>query len=293
MRSFLVKTFLFILGAGILIFLSSLIFSNTLLNIIWPESNEIQDKKGLFIWGDSQVYRGIDLEVLEKKNNVTIYSSAIHGAGVYDFLIFTEKVPKNSRVIIALSRPTQIRPKQLDYNRSGLSLSALEILYTNNYRFSELNQIIQNNKSIVNIFKNRSELFKYNDSIVYLEPMSRLIKAHKQIPDFLLDKQEIYLTGIKNLNSKGCNIIFMEFPYHPNLAKLEAKSKIKKETEKFKQKVFHLYSKIKLDSLDLNNDRQKMHDLTHLNQEGAKEVSIFLSPILKQNEKARFIKVKY
>ena len=293
MRSFLVKTFLFLAGAGILVFVSSLIFSNTLLNIIWPESNEVQDKKGLFIWGDSQVYRGIDLEVLEKKNHATIYSSAIHGAGVYDFLIFTEKVPKNSRVILALSRPTQIRPKKLDYNRSGLSLSALEILYKNNYTLSELIQIIQNNKSIVKIFKNRSELFTYNDSIVFLEPMSRFIKAYKQIPEFIYDKQEIYLTGIKKLNSKGCKIILIEFPYHPNLAKLEAKSKIKSETEKFKQKILHLYPKIKMDSLDLNNDRQKMHDLTHLNQEGAKEVSIFLSPILKQNEQATFIKVKY
>lgn len=85
----------------------------------------------------------------------------------------------------------------------------------------------------------------------------------------------------------------MEFPYHPNLAKLEAKSKIKNETENFKSKVFHLFPKIKIDSFDLKNDRQKMHDLTHLNKEGAQDVSFFLSPILKQNEKAIFIKVKY
>ena len=50
-------------------------------------------KNTLFIWGDSQTYQGLDLDVLKSNTDRAILSSAVHGAGVYDFLIFTELVP--------------------------------------------------------------------------------------------------------------------------------------------------------------------------------------------------------
>ena len=100
------------------------------------------------------------------------------------------------------------------------------------------------------------------------------------------------MLSYKNLKNKGCKIIFIEFPYHPILNKIESKSDIKNKTNQFKKRVQQLYGKVKIDSIELNNDRQKMHDLTHLNEEGAREVSSYLASIIKQNEIATFITIK-
>ena len=63
-------------------------------------NHSFSDKNAIFIWGDSQAYHGIDLEELSAITNKNIYSSAFHGAGVYDFLLFTERISPNSKVIV-------------------------------------------------------------------------------------------------------------------------------------------------------------------------------------------------
>ena len=67
-----------------------------------------------------------------------VFTAAQHGAGVYDFLVFTERVPKNAIVVVALSKLVQLRRLKKDRNRSGLSFWALKVLYSNNYSIEEL-----------------------------------------------------------------------------------------------------------------------------------------------------------
>ena len=70
-----------------------------------------KDIDACYLWGDSQIYQGIDISYLNAYGSRKYYSSAQHGAGVYDFLVFTETVPKKSRVIISISHPALIRKK--------------------------------------------------------------------------------------------------------------------------------------------------------------------------------------
>ena len=89
---------------GILGFLSFHFLANIYLN-------KTNADNSLYIWGDSQIYRGLDLEKLNKLTRKNIHSAAVHGAGIYDFLVFTEIVPHNSDVLLAISKPVQIRKK--------------------------------------------------------------------------------------------------------------------------------------------------------------------------------------
>jgi hypothetical protein len=252
--------------------------------------NESKDFKAIYIWGDSQTYRGIDLKLLSKKTNRKCYSLAIEGAGVYDFMVFTEKVPSYSQVIVSLSKPAQIRNKLIDFNRSGFSFKAIYTLYKNNYSIQELIEIFKNNKNL--LFSSYSSLYPYNDSIIFSEPLSIFREGYKTVPNYLLDKQNIYLEGIKKLKEKKCKIIFIEFPFHSILREIEDKSPIKVKTQNFNKRVIKLFDRINIDTFDLNNNKQKMHDLTHMNELGAKEVSESLFKIMNsisRKEKVDFL----
>ena len=106
-------------------------------------------ENALFIWGDSQMYRGVDLDTLKSKTDRMIFSSARVGAGMYDFLVFTELVPHSSDVLVSVSIPAQIRQKKDDRNTSGLSLFALELLFSNRYKLIEIKDIIKKNLFLI------------------------------------------------------------------------------------------------------------------------------------------------
>ena len=107
MRKFIKKILLFPIG---LIIVYTLIYfcSNTYLN------RSFSHKSAVFIWGDSQAYYGIDIKELSNTLEKKVYTSASPGAGIYDFLLFTEQVPKNSEVIVSVSKLVQIRRKEND-----------------------------------------------------------------------------------------------------------------------------------------------------------------------------------
>ena len=273
MKLFLKRIFYF--GIYFSIFI---IFISFLLPTI--KYNEPKDKKAIYIWGDSQAYQGIDLSLLHRKTNRKCFSMATRGAGVYDFLIFTEKVPSFSQVIVSLSKPAQIRNKLSDFNRSGFSFKAMYTLYKNNYSIQELFEIFKNNKINNLLFSRNFSLYPYNDSIIFKEPLSIFKEGYKKVPYYLLDKQNIYIEGINKLKEKKCKIIFIEFPFHPILKKIEDKSSVKINTQNFNKKVFKLFKKVIIDTIKLKNDKQIMHDLTHLNELGAKELTENLIKIL-------------
>jgi hypothetical protein len=75
-------------------------------------SNDFYDKDSIYIWGDSLVYQGVDLNALSELANKNIYTSAHHRAGIYDFLVFTEQVKEGSTVIIFFPKLALLRYKK-------------------------------------------------------------------------------------------------------------------------------------------------------------------------------------
>ncbi len=227
----------------------------------------------IFIWGDSQAYRGINLKRMNELTGKEIYTAAQLGAGVYDFLVFTQSVPKNSEVIISLSKPTQLRRKEVDRNKSGISLKALILLYQNNYSFSEIREIIEKNLMPLRLFESNSTLYPDLDTLVLTESLSLFEKIYSKKPNYLDHKQKLYIKGIQNLKSKNCNITFIEFPYHAILTGIEKNSAVRSHTENFKREVANLFTNYKSDTINLNSPEMVMYDLTHLNQSGATKLT--------------------
>ncbi|MCD4734420.1 MAG: hypothetical protein K8R53_00115 [Bacteroidales bacterium] len=223
------------------------------------------------------------MNILAEATNKNIYTAARLGAGVYDFLVFAEKVPSNSTVLIAPSKPVQLRRKEMDRNRSGISLSAIFSLLNNNYSWSEIFSILKKNKKPTELFINKTSMYPYTDSIVLSEPISLFENTYKKIPYYLESKQELILTGIKILKKKNCFINFIEFPYHPVLQEIERSSIIEAETEQFKNRALSLFEKFDIDSIYLDKNIQVMFDLTHLNEIGASIVSEELAKLINKH----------
>jgi len=235
--------------------------------------NTKSEKDTIFIWGDSQAYRGINLKRMNELTGKQIYTAAQLGAGVYDFLVFTQSVPENSEVIIALSKPVQLRRKEVDRNRSGISIKSLILLYLNNYSFSEIKEIMEKNLIPPRLFESYTELYPNADSIVFSESLSQFEEIYAKKPKYLDNKQILYLKGIQNLKHKKCSITFIEFPYHSILSGVEKKSVINAHTENFKNEVAALFTNCRIDSINLDSPKAIMYDLTHLNHYGATKLT--------------------
>ncbi|MCG9970449.1 hypothetical protein [Christiangramia crocea] len=246
--------------------------------------NAEDPENAIFIWGDSQAYRGLDLIELRKNTQRNIYTAARHGAGVYDFLVFAERVPINSTVLVAISKPAQLRPKKRDRNKSSISITALNTLLSNNYTSSDISVIIK--KNIItpqNLFIEKTSLYEYSDSIIK-EPIESFKEIYNNKPSYLEEKQSIYIKGIKNLVNKNCTIHLISFPYSDLLNEMENNSPIKNKTDQFFMDAVQIIRVNRIDTLKLDTNKQVMHDLTHLNNYGAKQVSILISKKLVEKE---------
>lgn len=242
------------------------------------------NNEAVFIWGDSQAYQGIDIHELSNTLKKEVYTSAQHGAGVYDFLIFTEQVPEKSKIIVSISKLAQIRRKENDYNRSGLSIWALQKLYENNYSKKEIISIIKQNIPIRRNIRESTELYAYSDSMQIKLPLSLFESYYQKIPTFLEEKQNLYIIGIKNLIKKNCKIVFIEFPFHKELEIVEDLSPIKMKTNKFIYQIGSLFDEFEVKAIKLNKDKNIFADLSHLNSFGAKDLSKKLGENILKNE---------
>lgn len=277
MREFLRKVLLFPLS-----FL--LTYSIIFLGLSLYLNHAYSEKDAVFIWGDSQAYQGLDLRRLSSTTNREFYTSAHHGAGVYDFLVFTERVPNNSEIIVAISKLVQVRRKENDYNRSGLSIWALKQLFINNYSIGELATIIRKNFKPRSTVSESTEMWAYADTMKVQLPLSHFRSYYEAVPPFLEDKQNLYLVGIENLIAKNCKITLIELPFHEELENIENQSPIKKKTDDFINRVENLFESLEIDTIQLMRDSNIFSDLSHLNCVGADDLSKKLGERLLERE---------
>lgn len=286
MKLFLKKVVIFFIGIFLLMFLL------ILLHVNFDNSyNKKSSVNSIFIWGDSQTYRGVDLKILSDKSGLNVFSAAKHGAGVYDFLVFANNVPENSIVFVSFSKPMFIRKKKNDYNSTSFDLNAIIILLQNNYSFEYCYRIfIKNIKQFNQIYESESFLYPVKDDVFMSESIERLNDFYSSVPNFISDKESIFTKGLSILKEKKCKINLIEFPYDQLLNEIEIKSPIKKVTDKIKTKILNNLS-LKNEVVFLNNYKRVMYDLTHLNQNGAEQVSVFLAKKIK-NKNSHFYTIQ-
>lgn len=274
MRHFIIKFLIFIILTPVVIFL---IYNS--LDYIF---NNKQDNDALYIWGDSQTYQGLNLDILHNITKKEINSAAQHGAGVYDFLVFTQKVPQKSTVLISISEPALLRSKNRDRNYSPLLYSVLNTLYTNKYTMLELKEIIKKNKVIKPIFSNNSNMFKYSPNVIVNNTDIKGIRSsYENQPEYLIDKANIAKIGLSTLIQKKCNVYFVKFPYYSKLDSIIQNSIIKDTLNNIYNDFYKILNINTIDSIYLNQDKQVMYDYTHLNIYGANQVSKFIGERIK------------
>jgi len=302
----------------ILLLISLTIFSYIGIYIFYYYINTPKGSNLCYIWGDSQMCQGLDVNYLNGNNKIHYCSTAEHGAGVYDFLVFTELVPFNSNVIISIGRGVLIRGKGMDRNESAINIKALFKLKENNYTLKEIYNICRKNQQPHLFFHGEKyPLFPNEDTLKKIEPIAALEKGYSIKPNDFIDKQNLYIEGIKTLIRKNCKIIAIDFPFHPLVEDIENKSPYKVDFNQFDieiKKCFASNIVLELKSnenifREQNNNKNGRHisnglvefksnenifrDLTHFNIRGARLFTKKILTFLNFKEKSLLITVKH
>ena len=251
-----------------MVFLLIGIFLYTILYLSVDRILNRKESDAIYIWGDSQTFEGLDIELLKERTGQKIYSAAQHGAGVYDFLVFSEKVPERVSVIIAFSKLALIRDKNRDYNSTGLSLKTIRLLSEHGYSFEEMYDIFQRNIIPVKMY---SSMSKHHAASVTINESAKegLLDVFSEKKGAMDDKAALYLLGLKRLVEKECEITLIEFPINSMIRSNEMNSGIKNDLDDFRRNVMDFCTIDLEQDITFDQNENYMYDLTHLNASGA------------------------
>lgn len=245
----------------------------------------------IYIWGDSQTYQGLQLHILSEATQCPVYSAAAHGGGMYDFLVFANNVPTNSTCIIGFSEACLYRKINLDNNRSGVNITALNELYHSGYPWSEWIRIFRQNRGTPkHKFCTTHEMIAYADTICISEPLDLWCNMFAREEAFHRNKQRAFLLGVEQLHNKGCTLIFVSFPLHECVEECASSSINRKKTIELKLRLLDNYH-IPEKTLILESDSLLMHDLSHLNEIGARITTKMLADSVLINKKDCFVSI--
>lgn len=242
------------------------------------------DKDAVFIWGDSQMFQGLDICQFSDSIGLPVYSSAKHGAGIYDFLTFVDKVPDSSKVIISFPECALYRNPKSDNNRSGLNFFAVKTLNRTGYSIFELMTIAkQNNFRTARIFSSTpSFLYEYSDTLALPEPLDGFVKMFSRTDPYILNKNKAYFAGVDRLFDKGCDVSFISFPFHKTLEELISVSVNRARSDSLAKRIISNFPLTEID-IHMHCDSLMMHDLSHMNEVGAKHFTLILSRCYLEN----------
>lgn len=250
-----------------------------------------ENKNVVYMWGDSQMSQDLDLKYLNTGSQYQYCSAAQHGAGIYDFLVFTRSVPDNSNVLIQISYPVLLRRKEVDRNISALDINALNELSINHYSPREIYTIVKKNILPNKLFVNYNDLFPNADTMTYGEqPMSIFTNIYSKKPTYFDDKKNLYLYGIKELMRKRCKIVGVIFPYYPSLKNMHANAPYSGELAAFDKQISDCFARNA--TIDIRSDSNLFYDLTHFNLRGAEYLSKAIVPYLDFKNEPLLIKVQ-
>ena len=282
MKQFIVKTLVYV---GLL----AVIFCGLCI-LIYAKDNAKETNlpvNAVYVWGDSQIYQGLILSDLQQTLQKPVYSAAAHGSGVYDLLVFADKVPAGSMCIVAYSQCCLLRRKDRDGNLSSVNLFALRECAKQHYTYSEIKEIYGKNRLQQKpIFHTEdSYLYPYNAEITFSEPLFGFEQMFAQEPSYYKDKLTLMRCALDKLNGKGCQVYIVAFPFYQLTGKLYQQSSYREVLDEDIKQLALSYSAGHIDSLYFaDGDSLCMHDLTHLNEVGAKRATNVLKQYILDTE---------
>jgi hypothetical protein len=277
------KRFLLKIGFAIVCFSTLLVIGYFVLHLISEKSNACSYSNGkIFVWGDSQMFQGLDVSLLSDKLGEQVLTSAAHGAGVYDFLVNEKNIPAYSVCIVSFSEAVFFRNPLSDNDRTGLDLSCLWDLLYNGCPLDECWRIVTlNNKSIVySTFRTNHNLHPYADSLIYPEPLQTWHSLFYEEKEWFSWKAKAYEAGLQCLFDKQPQMLLVQFPFDKQVESFAKESINRHLADSIKQKLIEKYN-LEYDTIVLKSDSLLMHDLSHMNEIGARLLTVEIADILR------------
>lgn len=252
-------------------------------------------EEAVFVWGDSQMYQGLDVVLLKMKLKKQILTSAGHGSGIYDFLVSEKNIPNNAMCVLAFPECALLRNPLSDNNRTGFELSCIQSLYSAGCSLDECLRIAILNRQNVHYkaFGTSHSMYPYSDKIVYSEPLSGFCGMFSEEKDYFTWKAKSYEMGLQNLHDKHNQIILVQFPFEQQVEHCAHNSVNRHLTDSLKFELIEKYA-LQHDSIVLHSDSLLMHDLSHMNEVGARLFTLEIAEILRTDTiNNYFIEVKF
>ena len=254
----------------------------------------LDEKDVVFVWGDSQMYQGINTSLFGNKTGKTIVTSAGHGKGVYDFLVSEKNIPSNSVCVVSFPECAFFRNPLSDNNRTGLEMSCLLDLIGLGCPLNECTRIIGLNRQSINykaFHDVEHAMYPYSDSLVYPQPLPLWHPLFEEKKDWFSWKAKSYDKGLQHLYDKNCQMILIQFPFDEQIEAFASESVNRHLSDSLKNTIVEKYS-MRHDTIRLHSDSLLMHDLSHLNEVGARLLTKQVADIMRSDTtNNHFVKV--
>lgn len=243
------------------------------------------DSECVFVWGDSGMYQGLDLKLLGDKMGKQILSAAGHGSGIYDFLVSQKNIPDNAVTVVSFSEAALCRNPLSDYNRKGFEIDCLKEVFLSGCSVNECIRILNLNKKSFRYmaFSNLPHtMYPFADSLVYPEPLPLWHSLFEEPKDWFPWKAKAYTKGLQHLFDKHSQIILVQFPFDEQVESFAKNSINRHLSDSLKRVLIDEYA-LKYDSVVLHSDSLLMHDLSHMNEVGARLFTLEIAEILRSD----------
>lgn len=248
----------------------------------------------VWIWGDSQIYQGLALD--KDFIGMQPHSFAEHGSGYQDLIVFTDRVPSKSRVVVGYG-PLFYRYRS-DRSSGGLTPNGVSVLLEasriemgdfslNKKLRANLNRVFSlgafDQPNFTGFYPNRVNFEKRRN---YLNDLRQLVSKVDMTRVYPL-KDSVLNMAIAQLESKETDFILIGFPVCMD-----------QQQPKFDPIMAHYSQSLKsisvdfelpMDTLKINFDHDPFYDATHLQEKAARKVTSELQNFIIQNPRTRII----
>ena len=245
----------------------------------------------IYVWGDSRMYWGVDIELLEQLTGQYVVCTAQEGASVYDMMVFVNRVPEQSTCIIGYSDCVLFRNHESDYNRSGCDWRALaEMGWYTDYRMSELYGIAKlNTWKPKQLETETHDYFAYADTVVTPEPWEGWYAMYTNEYPHFPSKGICYERAIQRLLDKQCKVILLDLPGYPEMERLAGEgTKNRHLSDSLRARIIEEYA-LPVETITIHSDSLLYYDLSHLNERGA---ALLTEQLSNHIDKTQFIQLK-
>lgn len=240
----------------------------------------------VYVWGDSQMFQGLDVELLSVGLSKPVVSSSKHGSGIYDFLVSIEHVPEGSTCIVAFPECAFYRLFRRYYNQTGLEFHAIMTMFEAGAPAEDCVRAFIKNRyhffSCDNVFNSSHNLYPYAPQLDYIQPLSwfgEVFGKRAVASDWRI---RAYKTGVSQLLKKDCRVLIIQFPFESQVEEHAIHSESRKKSERLKHTLFEEFPIIP-DTIVLHNDSLLFHDLSHFNEVAAKRLTLEVLDVMKKD----------